>query len=269
MTNFCHEPVRVLAAAAHPDDIEFMMAGTLLLLRNTGAEIHMFVMANGSCGTAEYAKDEIVGLRRQEAEMSARLAGAMFHPPLVDDLAVIFEPSLLARVAAVVRRARPSVLLVPSPDDYMEDHRNACRLAVTAAFALGMPNFLTDPFEAPWSGPVAVYHAMPHGLRDCLRRLVRPGQYVDIGPVLAMKREMLSCHRTQKEWLDRSQGIDSYLALMESFSRKVGLLSGRFEHAEGWRRRAHWGYGPVGYDPLAELLGDLCWTDPAYEDSLG
>jgi hypothetical protein len=109
---------------------------------------------------------------------------------------------------------------------------------------------------------------MPHGLRDSLRRLVRPGQYVDIGSVFALKREMLSCHRTQKEWLDRSQGINAYLALMESFARELGRMSGRFECAEGWRRRAHWGYGPADYDPLVELLGGLCWTDPDYERSL-
>lgn len=267
MTNSSQERVCVLAAAAHPDDIEFMMAGTLLLLRNAGAEIHMFSIANGSCGTVEHAKDEIVKLRRAEAEESARLAGAVFHPPFVDDLSIMFEPSLLARVAAVVRRVRPSVLLVPSPDDYMEDHQNACRLAVTAAFARGMTNFATDPPEVPWGGPAAVYHAMPHGLRDCLRRQVRPGRYVDIGPVLSMKREMLSCHRTQKEWLDRSQGIDAFLALMESFARELGRMSGRFEYAEGWRRRVHWGFGPEDYDPLAGMLGNLCWTDPEYEIS--
>jgi N-acetylglucosamine malate deacetylase 1 len=268
MTESSPEPVRVLAGAAHPDDIEFMMAGTLLQLRDAGAEIHIFVIANGSCGTVEYSKEEIIRLRRAEAEESARLAGAVFHPPIMDDLAVMFEPALLAKVASVVRKARPSILLVSSPDDYMEDHQNACRLLVTAAFARGMTNYATDPPEAPCIGPLAVYHAMPHGLRDCLRKRVRPGQFVDIGPVLARKRAMLACHRTQKEWLDRSQGIDAYLALMESFSREVGEMSGRFEYAEGWRRRLHWGYGPEEYDPLADLLGQRCLTDTEYERSL-
>ena len=42
--------------------------------------------------------------------------------------------STLFQLAAVVREVNPSILLVPSPQDYMEDHMNACRLAVTAAF---------------------------------------------------------------------------------------------------------------------------------------
>ena len=42
----------VLAAVAHPDDIEFTMAGTLLRLRDRGWQIHYMNIANGSCGTA-------------------------------------------------------------------------------------------------------------------------------------------------------------------------------------------------------------------------
>lgn len=261
--------ITVLAGAAHPDDIEFMMAGTLLLLRNAGADIHLFVIANGSCGTMEHSKEEIIRLRREESERSARRAGAVFHPPLADDLEIMFEPGLLRKVAAVVREVRPDLLLVPSPEDYMEDHQNACRLLVTGAFARGMPNYCTEPEREVADGPSAVYHALPYGLRDALRRKIRPGQYVDIGSVLTEKRAMLAEHRTQKEWLDRSQGIDAYLNQMESFAREVGEMSGRFGYAEGWRRRSHWGYGPEEYDPLSDLLGPLSWTDPDYERDLG
>ena len=42
-------PRRVaFALAAHPDDIEFMMAGTLVLLGDAGYEIHYMNVANGS-----------------------------------------------------------------------------------------------------------------------------------------------------------------------------------------------------------------------------
>ena len=109
---------------------------------------------------------------------------------------------------------------------------------------------------------------MPHGLRDSLRRLVRPGQYVDITPVLERKRIMLSHHKSQKEWLDRTQGVDSHLLFMESMSREVGKMSGRFTYAEGWRRHSHWGFAPEDFDPLSNILGNACWTDPEYEKTL-
>ena len=168
-----------MAVGAHPDDIEFMMAGTLLMLKEAGAEIHMWSLANGCCGTAVHDRAEVVLTRRDESLASAREAGAALHGPLADDLAVLYEPGLIARVAAVLREVRPDILLVPSPDDYMEDHVNTCRLVVTGAFARGMRNFETAPPVEPWFGETALYHAMPYGLRDGLRRPVRPGQYED------------------------------------------------------------------------------------------
>ena len=48
-----------------------------------------------------------------------------------------------------MREVAPEILLVHAPSDYMEDHMNACRLAVTAAFARGMPNYPTSPPRPP------------------------------------------------------------------------------------------------------------------------
>lgn len=257
-------PLTAFAIGAHPDDIEFMMAGTLLRLRDLGAAIHMWNLANGSCGSAVHTRDEIVRLRAAEARASAQAASATIHPALVDDLSIFYEPGLLARVASVIREVKPDILLIPSPQDYMEDHTNTCRLAVSAAFARGMRNFSTDPPAPIWDGNVALYHALPHGLRDGLGHLIRPEGYVDIGPVLARKRAMLAKHDTQKAWLDVSQGMDSYLLEMETMSRQVAELGGHFEYAEGWRRHSHLGFGPVGYDPLQEALGAAYWVDRAY-----
>ena len=44
----------VLAICAHPDDIEFLMAGTMIHLRNAGYELHYMTVANGSCGSNRY-----------------------------------------------------------------------------------------------------------------------------------------------------------------------------------------------------------------------
>jgi len=257
------------AIGAHPDDIEFMMAGTLLLLKAAGAEIHMWNLANGNCGTAEYTSDEITLLRAQEARDSAAVAGASVYPPLVDDLDLFYDAPTLAKVAARVRDIKPNIILLPSPQDYMEDHQNACRLGVSAAFVRGMRNFPTDPPLPVWEGDTVLYHALPYGLRDALRGLIVSGQYVDVSSVLKTKCEMLSQHRTQKEWLDASQGIDAYLTAMEEMCGQVGAMSGCFDYAEGWRRHSHLGFGPEGWDPMSEALGDRCWVDPDYEKSLG
>src|SRR5580658_4138460 len=100
-----------LAIAAHPDDIEFMMAGTMLLLRKAGYEIHSLNLASGSCGTTEHDAKTIKRIRLREAREAAAILGARFHPPLVDDLEILYQPRLLRRVAAVVRAVRPTILL--------------------------------------------------------------------------------------------------------------------------------------------------------------
>ena len=168
-----------LAIAAHPDDIEFVMAGTLLMLRRQGWEIHYFNLASGDCGSVRYDGPTTRRVRRQEAKEAARILGAKFHPSITDDLEILYDLRLLRHVAAVIREVQPRIVLTHSPLDYMEDHTNASRLAVTAAFTRGMPNFKTMPPRTPADYDVALYHAMPHGMCDQLRRRIVPGAFVN------------------------------------------------------------------------------------------
>ena len=260
---------RAFAVSAHPDDIEFMMAGTLLLLKQAGYEIHYMTVASGSCGTTQYDTETIVHMRRQESVNAAAFAGAVYHDSLVNDLEIFFEKTTLQRLSAIVRDVAPEILLTHSPDEYMEDHSNTCRLALTAAFARGMPNFPTEPPRPTVDQPVTVYHALPYGLRDPLRKRVRPGMYVDISSVIETKRDMLAKHASQKQWLDESQGLDSYLITMEDMSREVGRMSGRYDYAEGWIRHSHLGFCGEDDNPLLNALPDKAFVSEDFEKALG
>jgi len=257
-----------IAIAAHPDDIEFCMAGTLLRLREAGWAVHYFNLSTGHCGSLTLNAGRTRAVRRREARTAARRLGARWHPPIADDLEIVYDVRTLRRVAAVIRAVQPSVVLTHSPVDYMEDHMNTSRLAVTAAFARGMPNFRTTPARPAVAGDVTVYHAMPHGLRDGLRRRVVAGAWVDTESVQAIKRAALAAHRSQKEWLDASQGMDSYLQAMDAMSAEVARSSRRFRLAEGWRRHLHLGFSGSETDPLAEALGDRYQVNRQYEASL-
>jgi LmbE family N-acetylglucosaminyl deacetylase len=257
-----------IAIGAHPDDIEFYMAGTLLLLREHGYRIHYMTIASGSCGSLKRTAAATRAIRRKESRAAARLLGAEFHPSLTDDLEVFYEIDTLRRLAAVIREVRPKVVLTHGPQDYMEDHTSTCRLTVTAAFARGMRNFKTRAPRAPIFEDVTVYHCMPHGLRDGLRRRVIPGAFVHTSAVHARKREALAAHVSQKEWLDASQGLDSYLTAMDELSLAVGKMSQGFLHAEGWRRHLHLGFSAVETDPLRDTLGEDYQINAAFESAL-
>ena len=263
-----NERGRVLAVHAHPDDIEFVMAGTMALLGQAGFELHYLCIANGSCGSLELDAARTIALRRTEAAQAASVLGARYHESLCDDLAILYTEPLLRQVTAVVRRVRPTIVLTASPDDYMEDHMNACRLAVTAAFARGFPNYSSDPAAAPYDGDVVVYHAQPHGHVDGLRRPVVPEFVVDVTDVVDLKRRALACHASQKEWLDRTQGFDSYLDAMAELSAQAGAfvpgVAGRtaVQYGEGWRRHLHLGFSRTESRPLEEALGTLVHPVP-------
>jgi LmbE family N-acetylglucosaminyl deacetylase len=256
------------AVGAHPDDIEFMMSGTLLLLGQAGYQLHTMNLCNGSCGTVEDDRETIISRRTSEAHNAARVLNATFHEPLVDDLMLLHTPETVARLVSVMREVQPTILLLASPQDYMEDHMNACRVAVTAAFSRGMRNAPCDPPRPATSQEVTLYHALPWGLRDSLRRVIIAGQYADITSVLPIKRAALACHVSQKEWLDASQGLDSYLIAMEDMAREGGRQSGRFQFAEGWRRHLHLGFCGEHADPLTEALGDKMYVSVEYERNL-
>jgi len=256
-----------IAIAAHPDDIEFMMAGTLLHLKDRGYEIHYFNLSCGNVGSIDHDGETTALIRLEEAKEAARILGAHFHPPFCKDLEVYYDDQTLRRVAGVIRDVKPSVILTHSPSDYMEDHMVTCRLAVTAAFSRGMRNYRTIPERTAATYDCTIYHALPHTLRDELRRPIIPGAFVNTTSVQAKKMEALKAHKSQQTWLDVSQNMNSYLHAMENISLSVGRLSGKFTHAEGWRRHLHFGFCGPEADPLKDL-GDDYMLNEEFEKNI-
>lgn len=247
----------VLAIAAHPDDIEFLMAGAMLQLGQRGWDLHYINLCDGSRGSTTMDRQQCAAVRLDEAKRACEVLGATFYPPIYADMEAIYSTENLKKVAAVVRMARPSILMTHSPSDYMEDHEISARLAVSAAFSHGMPNLESIPPVEVFMDPVTVYHAQPVGNATPVGEPVIPHFYVDESDVIDKKVEALACHASQKQWLDESQGQDSYLQTMRDLSKEVGRMSGKFEYAEGWRRHSHWGFCGPDDDPLAQTLADI------------
>ncbi len=242
--------------------MEMMMAGTLLLMKQAGCELHTINLANGCVGSTEMGPAETAATRWKEAQASARLLGSVHHECMVDDLEVFYTPELIKRVTALVRQVKPDIVLTQSMEDYMDDHMNTAKVAVTATFSRNIPFFRSIPDAPAVFEDAMLYHATPHILTDMMRRPIVPEIYVDVTTVIDRKEELLACHASQKKWLDKTQGMDSYLKNMRESSEKVGTMSGRFRFAEGWRRHSHVGFTRVDCNPLADLLKQRCLTVP-------
>lgn len=257
--------IKALAMFAHPDDIEFSCAGTLAMLRRRGVETHYLTLANGCCGSMVEDREQTARRRWSENQSAAKVLEAVAHPPLFDDLEILFGRESARLVSAVVRRIRPNIILTHAVEDYMEDHMETARLALHAAFTASMPNYITEPSVPPVAGSCALYHALPHGLRsprDGTRAY--PSFYVDISETLPLKREALACHESQKLWLDQTQGMDAYLEEMERMALEQGSDTGCFKFAEGFTRHSSLGLSSESFHPLEEVLAGSLWLNNNY-----
>ncbi len=70
--------MRVMAVGAHPDDIEFLCAGTLAKYVECGDQVFNVVCTNGNMGSIVIPPDELAEVRTNEARRAAETIGAEF-----------------------------------------------------------------------------------------------------------------------------------------------------------------------------------------------
>jgi LmbE family N-acetylglucosaminyl deacetylase len=245
----------VLSALAHPDDAEFLCAGTLLrLAREHGWQVHVATMTPGDCGSAELPPEEISRVRRAEGARAAALAGATYHCLEERDLLVAYGERPLERLTRLLREVRPRLLLTHSPADYMLDHEQTSALARAAAFAAPVPNFLRGRLPEPLDHVPHLYYCDPIEGKDALGREVEPSFGIDVSGVIGPKAEMLAAHASQREWLRKHHGMDQYLEAMRDWGARRGRPRG-VAYAEGFRQ--HLGHGYPQDNLLGRLLGTV------------
>jgi LmbE family N-acetylglucosaminyl deacetylase len=253
MTHSSSGPV-VLAIHAHPDDLEFQAAGTLLRLAEAGSRIVMATMTAGDCGSAELGRREIARIRREEARRSAELLGAEYLCLEFPDLSIVFDNDSRRRVTEVVRRVRPDVVITAPPVDYMCDHEMTSLLVRDACFNASVPNYATQQWDpAPATERIPhLYYVDPIEGVDHFGQRVETGFIVDISSNFEKKRAMLACHESQRNWLLKQHGIDEYLESCERWSATRGREAGV---AYGEAFRQHAGHPYPADNRLLELLG--------------
>jgi bacillithiol biosynthesis deacetylase BshB1 len=213
----------VLVVAAHPDDAEIVLGGTLLLLARAGRPFGIVDLTRGELGTRGTPDD-----RAREVEA----ANAVLRPSVRENLelpdgrvAVTLEAR--ERLAAILRRHQPELLIAQHFEDLHPDHAACGRLAREAWYLSGLQRLAGEGETA--RRPRRLYHAYGHLTGD-------PTFVVDIGAVFEAKRELVRCYASQlrpEGASDRGQhllfGAD-ILQRMETRARfygeKIGALYG-------------------------------------------
>jgi LmbE family N-acetylglucosaminyl deacetylase len=246
----------VLSVLAHPDDAEFLCAGTLIrLAREHGWQVHIATMTPGDCGSAELGPEQISGTRRAEGAAAAAVIGGTYHCLEERDLLVTYSERALEKVTRLLRQVRPRIVLTHSPADYMLDHEMTSTLARAAAFAAPVPNFLCDRGHPPALGHIPhLYYCDAIEGKDLFGRPVPAAFCVDVSAVIDAKAEMLARHASQRDWLLKHHGMDQYLHSMRVWGAARGRACG-VAYAEGFRQ--HLGHSYPQDNLLGRLLGTV------------
>jgi len=251
---------KILAVGAHPDDVEIMCAGTLFLLGDLGYEIHVATMSLGDCGSMEHAAQEVRRIRRAEAEDACRILDATYHYVGFSDFSIFNNDETNRRTTALLRDIDPEMVFTHPPQDYMTDHETTSLLVRNACFVAPAPNYDTLSYTPTVRSSAIPYLFYTHPMEgiDLFGTPVEPHFYVDISSSMEKKLEMLSRHKSQREWLRAHHGIDEYLECVrcwnEQLAQKAVAISGRpLQYAEGFSQ--HRGHSYPGQNILPELLG--------------
>ncbi len=243
-----------LAVLAHPDDAEFICAGSLMrLAREHGWKIHIATMTPGDCGSAEHSTDEIACIRRAEGAAAAARLGGTYHCLEERDLFVVYDKAAIAKVTDLLRAVKPRIVFTHSPDDYLLDHEMTSRLARAAAFNAPVPLFLAGRGGPPATDRIPhLYYCDPIEGKDLLGRPIPAGFRIDISRQIEEKAELLACHASQRNWLLKHHGMDQYLNAMREWGATRGRECG-VAFAEGFRQ--HLGHSYPQDNLLGALLG--------------
>lgn len=217
-------PRRVLAIAAHPDDIEWSCAGTLALFRQQGAAVGIAIACRGDLGGS--GAENLAATRRDEASRSAAIIGAeifFFGQP---DASIRDDAATREHFLWTIRSFNPDLILTHSPTDYHHDHRVVSQLATDCSWFAASPGHRTDPPTTPVRQPVPIMYFDNLAGMD-----FQPTHLVDISSVIETKQAMLRCHQSQ---LNRT---DSGMDLLEEMAMTLSKLRGmqcNVRYAEGF-----------------------------------
>ncbi len=130
-----HQPRRVLAVGAHPDDIEIGCGGTLISHVEAGDDVTMLVMTGGELGTRPSGMEHAD--RRSEAMAAAAIMGARIVFAPFRDGNVPMTAAAVDFIEATIREHGIDTLYCHSVEDSHQDHVLVGRASVAAGRRLG------------------------------------------------------------------------------------------------------------------------------------
>ena len=227
---------RVLVVSAHPDDVDFGVAGSVATWTDAGTEVTYCVVTDGDAGGFDAAapRSEIAAIRRAEQHAAAAVVGVheivwLGYP----DGRLEVTLDLRRDLARVIRQVRPERVVAPSPERLWDrifashpDHLAAGEATVCAVY---------PDARNPFTFPELVADGLDAHSVDELWLMAVPvaDTFVDITDTFERKLDALRCHVSQE--VDTAGRLrDRIRAWTAATAAAAGWPEGRL--AEGFRR---------------------------------
>jgi len=210
----CPELAPLLAFGAHPDDIEFGCGGVIARETSVGRKAHFVVCSRGESGTYGTPRQ-----RMAEAKKSAELLGATVEFIELDgDAHLEIRGAHAIKLAGILRRVRPGVVLAPSlVENQHPDHARLGKLVRDAARL------------ARYGGLKELRRMPPHGIEQLFFYAVTPEAeppditplLIDVSPpgLMAVWTTAMEAHATQT-------AARNYVELQLTRARLIGASAG-------------------------------------------
>ena len=225
----------VLAASAHPDDIDLQCAGTLIRYVKEGHKVYMAIACTGNVGSKLHTGPEIEAIRAVEAQKSADVIGAELIMMGYKDGEVWLDNPTWKSYVDLIRRTNPDVILTHEPGDYVHDHSNVGELAYRAAIWASVAN-IPDTKYPPIDHIPTVFYFETTGTH----RVAPPDHYVDITDVYEQKEEAFRQHESQHgDFLEKQFGVSDSFDYNRVENKMRGFQSG-CKYAEAFRVVQTW-----------------------------
>ena len=197
------QSMNILAIGAHPDDIEYGCAGTLIKYAERGHQIYLMVLTEGQEGGSSE-------IRKQEQENAAELMSVQkifwggYH-----DTQLPLNKELIEKIEEVLGEVKPDLILVNYGDDTHQDHRILTQATMSATRYIRNVLF----FEVPTT------------------QNFNPQVFVDISDTLEQKFKVLEAHASQ---VMKTNIEDMYIIELAQASATFRGIQGRVKFAEAF-----------------------------------
>jgi bacillithiol biosynthesis deacetylase BshB1 len=225
-------PLDYLVIAAHPDDAELCLGGTLLSLKAQGSRVGILDLTSG-----EPTPHGSLEIRARETAAATALLNLDYRGNLgLANRALVADLDARKKLAGAIRQLRPRVLLAHYWDDAHPDHVAASALVDAARFWAKLSK--TDMPGEPFYPRKIIYFFSMH-----LRAHVQPSFVIDVTPYLEKKLEVIACYHSQFIQ-GRQADAPTFLDEVRTLARYWGYLIGT-GFGEPFRMREEVGLGSL------------------------